>query len=289
MEILITASFLAAFLAGIAALFAPCCITVLLPAYLASIFRQKRAVFLMTFIFFLGLLVVFLPLGLGIGGIGQFFSQYHNTLYIIGSAFLIFLGSFLLLGGHFSLPFTPKMSGRQVSGPYSIFGLGIFSGFATLCCAPVLAGVLTLSILPGSIFLGGLYTLAYVLGMVIPLFFLAYFLDKTNFTKKFWVFRKQVSYKIAGREINLRMADMVSGFTFLGMGMIIFYLAQANQLVSHSSYQTMFNIYTSNATDALAKYLGWIPAEAIIALIIAALGLIIWKSSARAKDSAGQD
>src|SRR3989338_5109544 len=100
---------------------------------------------------------------------------------MIGAGFLILLGAFLLLGGHFSMPFAPKLSGRKVNGAYSIFGLGVFSGFATLCCAPVLAGVLTLSVLPGSILLGGLYTLAYVLGMVIPLFFLAYFLDRSNF------------------------------------------------------------------------------------------------------------
>src|SRR3989339_1405809 len=129
MEILITASFLAAFLAGIAALFAPCCITVLLPAYLASIFRQKRAVFLMTFIFFLGLLVVFLPLGLGIAGIGQAFSQYHDALFILGGVFLLSLGAFILLGKHFSLPFVPQPK-VQVRGIASVFILGVFSAFA---------------------------------------------------------------------------------------------------------------------------------------------------------------
>lgn len=277
MEVLITASFLAAFLAGIAALFAPCCITVLLPTYFASIFRQKKTVFLMTFIFFLGLLAVFLPLGLGIGGLGQLFSQYHNTLYMIGAIFLLFLGAFVLLGRHFSLPYTPRMS-TKVSGPYSVFGLGIFSGFATLCCAPVLAGVLTLSILPGSIFLGALYTLAYVLGMVIPLFFLAYFMDRSSFTKKFWIFKKQISYGIAGKNVSLRIADVISGFTFLFMGIILLYFVQTGQLGMQSSYQTMFNVYTSNLTDALDKYLGWVPTEVVIGLIIAVLVLIFWKT-----------
>ncbi|MFA4820031.1 MAG: cytochrome c biogenesis protein CcdA [Candidatus Aenigmatarchaeota archaeon] len=283
MEILITASLLAAFIAGIAALFAPCCITVLLPAYLASIFRQKRTIFLMTFIFFLGLLAVFLPLGLGIGGLGQFFSQYHNVLYIAGAAFLLLLGSFLLLGGHFSLPFAPKISGHKVSGAYSIFGLGVFSGFATLCCAPVLAGVLALALLPGSVLLGGLYTLAYVLGMVIPLFFLAYFLDKSDFSKKLWIFKRQISYKIAGRTVSVRMADMISGAVFLFMGIVILYLAQTSQLAMQSSYQTMFNIYTSNATDAITRYLGWIPGEVVIGIILVILAIIIWKTIAYIK------
>ncbi len=277
MEILITASLLAALIAGMAALFAPCCITVLLPAYLASIFRQKRTIFLMTFVFFLGLLAVFLPLGLGIAGLGQIFSQYHDTIFIIGGIFLLSLGAFILLGRHFSLPFRrqPKI---QVQSAGSVFTLGVFSGFATLCCAPVLAGVLALSVLPGSLLLGGVYTLAYVLGMVIPLFFIAYFLDKTSFTKKFWTFKKTVSYRFAGKTIELSIADIISGITFVFMGILILYLAQTSQLASHSSYQTMVNTYMSNLTDATNAYLGWIPGEAWIGLIAAAFLLIIWKA-----------
>ena len=140
MDILIGASLIVAFIAGIAALFAPCCITVLLPAYLGSVFRQKSTVVFMTFVFFLGLLVVFLPLGLGVAGVGQLFGAYHNAIFVAGAIFLLFLGSSILLGRHFSLPFSTGSGGR-IKGAGSIFVLGIFSGAATLCCAPVLAGV----------------------------------------------------------------------------------------------------------------------------------------------------
>src|SRR3989338_2715813 len=108
MEILIVASLITSLLAGVAALFAPCCIGVLLPAYFASIFRQKRTVILMTLVFFFGLLVVFLPIGLGLGFMGNLFKQYHNTIYIIGSVFLFGLGSLLILGKQLSLPFHTK-------------------------------------------------------------------------------------------------------------------------------------------------------------------------------------
>jgi len=50
MDLLVSTSMVAAFIAGVAALFAPCCITVLLPSYLGSIFRERTKVFLMTFI-----------------------------------------------------------------------------------------------------------------------------------------------------------------------------------------------------------------------------------------------
>ena len=157
--VLIIASLVTAFIAGIAALFAPCCITVLLPAYFGSIFRQKRTIMLMTLVFFMGLLAVFLPLGLGFAALGVLFSKYHNLIFVSGGIFLLFLGISILLGMHFSLSFShPKM---KVQNAASVFVLGIFSAFATLCCAPVLAGVLALSILPGSIFWGGVYALAY--------------------------------------------------------------------------------------------------------------------------------
>src|SRR3990167_215383 len=189
MEPLISASFIASFFAGVAALFAPCCITVLLPSYFASIFKQKTMIFLMTFVYFLGLLTIFMPLGFGASFLSQIFSQYHNVIFSVGSVFLIFLGMILITGRQFSISLSihPSLKKYDI---WSIFILGIFSGIATTCCAPVLAGVLTLSILPGSFLLGGVYTLTYVLGMVAPLFLIALFLDKINFTQKFSAFRK---------------------------------------------------------------------------------------------------
>lgn len=268
---------MSAFIAGIAALFAPCCITVLLPAYLGSIFKQRSTVFLMTFIFFLGLLAVFLPLGLGFAGIGQLFSQYHNIIFVAGGLFLLALGAFILLGKHFSLPFHPRTN-VPVQNAGSVFTLGIFSGFATLCCAPVLAGALALAVLPGSILWGGIYTLAYVLGMVAPLFFLAYFIDRADAANKLSVFKRQVSYSIAGTDVKLRMADILSGATFLGMGILILYLAGTSQIATHSSYQLMVNIYMAGLTDSASRYLGGVPAILWILAIVIAFGLIIKKA-----------
>lgn len=46
----------------------------------------------------------------------------------------------------------------------TFFSLGVFSGIASSCCAPVLAGVMTLSALSGSPVGGLVLGLAYVLG-----------------------------------------------------------------------------------------------------------------------------
>ncbi len=279
MELLLSASIVAAFIAGIAALFAPCCITVLLPSYFASIFRERRKVFLMTFIFFLGILAVFLPLGLGAAALGRFFSQYHNTVFGIGGIFLVALGLVILLGKHFSLPFQVH-SGLKKHSAASVFTLGIFSGIATTCCAPVMAGVLALAALPGSIFWGGIYTLSYVFGMVAPLFLISLFLDKINFQQKFQlIFNKPIQYRLAGKEINITVSEAISGITFLTMGVLIFYLALTNRLFMQvGGYQININIYVTKVLQSISSVVQAIPEYVWLFLLVIIIGGVVWRA-----------
>lgn len=279
MELLVSASFIAAFIAGIAALFAPCCLTVLLPTYFSSIFKQRSTVFIMTFVFFLGLLTVFLPIGLGAVALTQLLSAYHNWIFSIGAVFLLFLGAFLLLGQEFSLPFSVHPELKKASAG-SVYLLGIFSGIATTCCAPVLAGVLTLAVLPGSFLLGGAYTLAYVLGMVTPLFILASVLDKAKFTEKLFVFRKTVSYKLFGQTVKATLSNLFSGAIFLLMGFVTLYLALTNRLTVSMAYQTSLNIYMTKLIQFISIYTRIIP-EPVWAIIFTGVALCIVMAAIR--------
>ena len=275
MELLLTASLVAAFVAGVAALFAPCCITVLLPAYFASIFRERYKVFLMTFIFFLGILTVFLPIGLGAAALGQFLSRYHNTIFGIGGLFLLLLGFILITGKHFSLPFRIGPSLKKHNAA-SVFTLGIFSGIATTCCAPVLAGVLALASLPGSILWGGLYTLSYVFGMVAPLFVISLYLDKVDFTQKFSkIFQKPIEYSIGIKKFSITVSEAISGVTFLIMGLLIIYLALTNQLFVHSSYQTNINIFLTQILNGINNFIKVVPEYVWAILLIAAVSFLV--------------
>lgn len=275
MELLLGASLVAAFIAGMAALFAPCCITVLLPAYFASIFRERYKIFLMTFVFFLGILAVFLPIGLGAAALGQFFSRYHNTIFEIGGLFLILLGFILITGKHFSMPFRANPALNKHNA-VSVFVLGIFSGIATTCCAPVLAGVLALAALPGSIAWGGLYTLSYVFGMVAPLFLISLFLDKVEFIRKFnRTFQKPIEYSLGNKKFNLTVSEAVSGVTFLTMGSLISYLAFTNRLFVHSEYQVNVNIFLTKILSSLNDFIKLVPEAGWAILLLATVALII--------------
>ena len=273
MEILVGTSLIAAFVAGVAALFAPCCITVLLPSYLGNIFKEKYKIFFMTFIFFLGVLTVFLPIGLGASFLAQLFSQYHNVIFTVGGIFLIVLGLTMLFGKRFATP-TLVRDGmkRHVS---SIYVLGIFSAIATTCCAPVLAGVLALSVASGTIVWGALYTLAYVVGMTLPLFIIAAFLDKTNLTERFTNAKKTVAMRIGGFSWRITVSELISGLIFLLMGGYITYLAFSNNLFTHSSYQLEMNLYNVKFLQAINGFVTLIP-EFIWALLF--IGIVVFVS-----------
>lgn len=277
MELIIGTSLFAAFIAGIAALFAPCCVTVLLPSYFGSIFREKRKVYLMTFIFFLGVLTVFLPLGLGISALGQVFSKYHRYIFSLAGVFFLFLGMTLVTGKRMAplWKFHPKLGGHNAG---SVYLLGLFSGVATTCCAPVLAGVLALSVLPGSIAWGLIYTLAYVLGMVAPLFLLSIFLDKVNLTEKLMSLKKTIEIKLFGKTATLTIPELISGITFLVMGAITFLWAWMNKTATHSEFQVSVNIYLTKLNDALNRITGGIPEFAWAVIFFAVFSLIVWSA-----------
>lgn len=278
MELLLGASLVASFIAGMAALFAPCCITVLLPSYFASIFREKYKVFLMTFIFFLGILTIFLPIGLGAGILSQIFKEYHDIIFGFGGIFMLVLGILLLLGIHFSLPIrvSPIFKKHNI---FSVYTLGIFSGIATTCCAPVLAGVLTLSALPGSFLWGGIYSLSYVLGMVAPLFIISVLIDKAYFTQRITKpLQRIIGYSLGNKKIRITISEAISGAVFLFMGVLIIMLDILGKLYMHDEYQKSMNIFIINTTDKVNNFLKFIPDYVWIIIFILAAALIVKKS-----------
>src|SRR3990167_824407 len=273
MELVAAASLITAFIAGMAALFAPCCIGVLLPAYLGSVFRTKTKIFLMTFVYSLGILSIFLPLGLGIAALGSFFADNHSLFFTIGGVFMLLMGLAMLLGKSFMLPVHvhPRLQKYDFG---SIYVLGVFSGIATTCCAPVLAGVLALSVLPGSIWLGSLYALTFVIGMVIPLFIMALLIDKTALIKKFESLKRRVNYSLFGRKISISLSHLVSGIVFSAFGLFILIYERLNPDVFGTGYQLQINLLAARLTRFFDRLTGSIP-ELVWAILFIILFLII--------------
>ena len=138
---------------------------------------------------------------------------------------MILLALLSFSGKKFNPPFknAPLLKKHDV---FSVFGLGLFSGLASSCCAPVLAGVLTLTALSSGLFQALILSLVYVFGMVFPLFILAYFWDSFNFAESKLV-------KGLGRYTNV-----TTGIVFFIIGIYILYLAITNQITSVTPSQT---------------------------------------------------
>ena len=283
MELLISTSLIAAFVAGVAALFAPCCVTVLLPSYFGSIFETRRKVFLMTFIFFLGILTVFLPLGLGFSSLSTFFGHYHHEIFTVVGVMLLVLGISLLFGKRLPMPssWKPKFEVREKETAASVYVLGIFSGIATTCCAPVLAGALALSVLPGSFAWGIIYTFAYVLGMVAPLFILAAVIDRTRLTNRLFEARKPFTFALFGKEFRTRLSDLLAGTTFTAMGVFTLIWA-ANNPMGYSATAVDINILITQMLQSANGLIGWVPQSVWAAAIV---GLLIWLTAMAIKQN----
>ncbi|MHB1835958.1 MAG: cytochrome c biogenesis CcdA family protein, partial [Solirubrobacteraceae bacterium] len=90
-------SVVAAVIAGSVSLFAPCCISIMLPAYLSSAFQNRRMLLAMTFLFAAGVASVILPIAVGAVFLERLLVSQHTVIYTIAGALLLALSGYLLL------------------------------------------------------------------------------------------------------------------------------------------------------------------------------------------------
>lgn len=221
---MIQISLIAAFVAGMVALFAPCCVTYLLPAYLGNVFREKKKVLLMTLIYSLGIMVVMLPVVLGVKALSSLFFRMHDWTYIVGGMVMIGVAWMSLFGIKLPMPkFSHRGSGQRVDA-WSTFILGVFSGITSSCCAPVLVGVLTLSSMAPGVIWSLLVGVVYVLGMVTPLYIASLFIDKKNLlASPLW--RKRLGViRLGSKEYLVLITDLVAFMVFLTTGVLMIWL-----------------------------------------------------------------
>lgn len=226
-DLLSTGSILAAFLAGGVALFAPCCIVFLAPSYLAAAVKNRRWRLLpLTFIFAGGLALVLVPITLGVSLIAGAIAKYHTVLYWSGGLLMIILGLLALSGRMWSMPSLLKAPDVDRGDSATFFSLGVFSGIASSCCAPVLAGVMTLSAMSGSAVGGLTLGLVYVFGMVLPLFLMALLWDKLPKGGQSWLRARPLRITIAGLQLHTNTINLVVAIGFVIMGIAV--ISQAN-------------------------------------------------------------
>jgi cytochrome c-type biogenesis protein len=287
-DLLTTGSVLAAFFAGGVALFAPCCIVFLAPSYLAVAVKNRRWRLLpLTFVFAAGLGLVLIPITLGVSLVAGTIAHYHEPLYYAGGVLMLALAVFTLSGRMVSLPSFVRAPDTTRGDSASFFALGVFSGLASSCCAPVLVGVMTLSALSGSAGGGMILGLAYTFGMTFPLFVMALLWDRFHLGERRFLKARPVRIHLGSQILATNSVNLVVAAAFTVMGLFVMYLARSGKMTSGPGFQVAFGKRVASSFGWLEKLTAPIPG-AILGLFVLALAGVFVYATLRNRPRRGQ-
>lgn len=290
-EAFFAASLVVAFIAGIVALAMPCCFSVLLPAYIAKSFDRTRGRLRMTGIFAIGIAAVLLPIAMGATALTSFLGIKHEILFVIGGVFMVILGLLTLWGMELipQFQFDVDLQRKDAS---SVFALGLFSGVASSCCAPVLVGVIVLTSVSGGLLQAGIIGIAYVLGMVFPLLVAATLWDKKGDRWGNILRGRVLTFHWHGKEWTIHSSKFVAGALFIGMGLVTIALGATDRMITVPG-SDLLGIYQTDLERALEGAFAtfWVPLLILVAgavlflfLVRRRLGFLI-RASAAPSDS----
>lgn len=277
-------SLVTAFLGGVLALLSPCG-ALLLPAFFASVVGQRMRLLLHGGVFYLGLAVTLVPLGLGLGAVGNLLTEYRDALIITTSVVLVVLGLAQAAGFGFdmskALPGAGSLQQRahNRSGFIRTVLLGAASGVAGFCAGPILGAILTLALAQGSTWNAGLMLAVYGLGMVVPLTVLAALWNKLS-PRAISVLRGR-GFRFLGRDLHT--TSVITGLLITAVGVVFW---TTNGLVSAPS------LLPTGIQRGLQSYSGVLANPLIDALLLAGLVIVVvtlWAVRRSRKQTAPQE
>lgn len=214
-------SYLVAFIGGMISLLSPCSAAVI-PAFFAYSFKEKTQLVKKSLVFFIGLSIPLVLLGLSASIAGRFLNMYREQFVVVAGTLMITFGVMALLGRGFSLPGTRKFAQKN-AGKKGVFAFGILFGIGFAPCAgPILGAILTLAATSSSALQGALMLEVYALGIMVPVFLLAYFFDKKHIAS--------ISKTIKIGKKEFYWTNLVSGVLFILLGLMFIFFGGPNFL-----------------------------------------------------------
>lgn len=180
---------------------------------------ERRALVTAALSFVLGFSTVFILLGAGATGVGQFLRTWQDVIGKIAGVVIIAMGLNFL--GILKLPFL-SMEARfspekTAENPFSAYIMGLAFAFGwTPCIGPVLGPILTLAGGRDTVAQGAGLLAVYSAGLGIP------FLIAAMFSQRFMRFARRFRTRLGTVEKVIGVLLVVSGVLFLSGGMQIF-------------------------------------------------------------------
>lgn len=270
-------SLLAAVVAGSVALFAPCCVVVMFPSFLAASVRNQRwRLVPLAFVFAAGVATVMLPVTLGLGLLTESLLRYHGIVYGAGAMLLFGLAVMSLTGGTWSLPFLRGSADISRTDSAGVYALGVFSGAASACCAPVLAGVLTLSAVSPGLASGVGIGLAYVFGMVFPLIIMTLLWDRLR-PEQLNLGSRQVSFGLGPLRLSTTLAGVTASAMFMIMSVVLALVAFTGSPLT-PEFASSLGSRIEDLVTPILDGLDWIPDPVVGGLLVLVAIGAIWAS-----------
>ena len=284
-QVLLGTALLVSFLGGVVALLAPCCVSVMLPAYFATGFGRRSGIAAATGVFAAGVATLIVPIGLGASALSAALPAHHLLIFSIGGAAMLAGGIAVLAGWKPMLP-MPSLRSPSGHGYGAAYGLGLFSGIASACCAPVLAGVVVLTGSAASFGAALAVSVTYVAGMVAPLAVLALVWEGRNWGSSRLLHgrRVRVGFGLLAREMPLGSA--ASGVVLTGMGAVTLVTAVTGPSMPNSGWQVSFAAWLGHVSSVTGRALSWLPGWAVLAALSALAAALAWQAR-RARRRAG--
>ena len=289
-QVLFGTVLLVSFLGGVVALLAPCCVSVMLPAYFATGFGRRSGIAAATGVFAAGVATLIVPVGLGASALSAALPSHHLLIFSIGGSAMLLGGVAVLAGWKLMIP-MPALRSPSGHGYGAAYGLGLFSGIASACCAPVLAGVIVLTGSAGSFGAALAVTLTYVAGMVAPLAVLALVWERRDWGSSRLLHGRRVRVGFSRLARTMPLGSAASGVVLIGMGVLTLVTAVTGPSMTSSGWRVSVSAWLQHVSSVTSRALSWLPGWAVlfaVAALASALVAQARRSRQRAEDPASR-
>jgi cytochrome c-type biogenesis protein len=278
-DLLVGPVLLTSMLAGVVALLAPCCVSVMLPAYLSTVVRGRARVAAATVVFAAGVATVIVPIGLGASGLSAAFQRWHTPLFTVAGLAMVAGAVAVVAGWSPKLPMPGARSPAR-GGPGAVYGLGVFSGIASACCAPVLVGVTVLAGATGSFPAALAVSMAYVTGMVAPLLLLSLGWDR---------YGQRASVALRSRGVPMRpggawrvpLGALLSGLLLAAMGALTIVVAATGPDMPTRGWRLRMAADLQHLAVVTGEHLRWLPGWVLLAVAALTAGVLAARRTRR--------